>query len=306
MKKALSLIFVLVLSFTLFACGESSEKTRVIALKGPTGMGMVKLFDNEKYQMTLLGSPDEAVAEIVSGRFDIASVPTNLAATLYKKTNGRIKVLALNTLGVLYVLENGNEIKSFKDLEGKKIGMSGQGSTPEFIFNYLVSVNNLKNVEMEFYTEHAELMTALLQGSVSVAVLPEPNVTTTLTKSDNIRIALNLTEEWEKLGGSITQGCIVISDEFANDRKAVSDFLGDVRESVDFVNKNSKEAAEKIAENGIVPSSAVAEKAIPNCNICLITGYEMEEILNGFLKVLYEADPKSVGGNLPDEGFIYK
>lgn len=305
MKKIISILLVIILTSSLFACKKESTEsytTGVIALKGPTGMGMAELFGNDNYDLKLLSSPDEATADIIAGRFDIAAVPTNLAAVLYNKTNGGIKVVAVNTLGVLYIVENGDTIKSISDLGGKKIGATGMGSTPEYILNYVLEKNGIE-CEIEYYTEHSELMTKLVSGDVDIAMLPEPNVTTAMSKNSRLRIALSLTEEWNKVSdATLSQGCIIASNSYAENHKSeLQTFLADYKKSVDFVNENAKEASVKIAENQIIPSAEIAEKAIPNCNICFIDGDKMKTVLNNLWQVLFDANPKSIGGKMPDE-----
>ena len=285
---------------------------RVGALKGPTGMGMSKLMkdniNDKKYEFSVLGSPQDMTASLVSKSLDIAAVPVNLAAVINKKTNGEYLVAAINTLGVLYILENGNTVNSISDLAGKKVYATGQASTPEYILNYILEKNDLENVEVEYKTEHAELATLMASGSVVLGMLPEPNVTTVLSKNSNVRIALNLTEEWKKVSeGESVQGCLVISKSAIKNHKGLVDtFLTEYSQSVDYVNNNVSDAANIIAELQIVPSAAIAQKAIPNCNIVYIDGNEMVSILTEFYKVLFDANPDSIGGALPNESLYYK
>ncbi len=285
---------------------------KIGALKGPTGMGMSKVMtDNkatEKYEFSILGSPQDMTAALISKSLDIAAVPVNLAAVINKRTDGEYLVAAINTLGVLYILENGNTVNSISDLAGKKVYATGQASTPEYILNYILEKNGLENVEVEYKTEHAELATLMASGSVVLGMLPEPNVTTVLSKNSSIRIALNLTEEWKKVSeGESVQGCLVISKSAIENHKGLVDaFLAEYNQSVNFVNNNIPDAATMIADLGIVPSAAIAEKAIPNCNIVYIDGDEMISILNKFYKVLFDANPSSIGGALPNESLYYK
>lgn len=285
---------------------------RVGTLMGPTGMGMAKLINDnktdKKYDFTLSSSPTDISAALISKSLDIAAVPVNLAAVINKKTEGEYLVAAVNTLGVLYILENGNTVSSISDLAGKTLYATGQASTPEYILNYILQKNNLDTVTVEYKTEHSELATLMASGDAVLGMLPEPNVTTVLTKNENVRIALNLTEEWKKVSdGEAVQGCIVVSKDALENHKALVDgFLEKYKASVAYVNDNIAEAAAMIADIGIVPSAAVAEKAIPNCNIVYIDGDEMVSILTEFYKVLYDASPASVGGKLPDESLYYK
>ncbi len=321
MKKALSLILALVLALTtlsLFSCGkEEPVDVRVFALKGPTGMGMAQLMEvNElgnaknNYTFTIASSPDEVSAEIIKGNYDIAAVPTNLASVLYNKTEGEIRIAAVNTLGVLYILENGNTIGSLADLEGKHIYATGQASTPEYVLDYILKANNI-NCEVTYLTDHSELATLMVSGDAEIGMLPVPNATTVLMQSE-ARIAINVTEEWEKAAalngddGALYQGCIIINPDFIEAHPdAVEEFLEEYAASVKFINENAETASTYIEKFGIIPKSAIAKAAIPNANIVCITGDEMASGLMGFFEVLYGSNPKSVGGKLPAEDIFY-
>lgn len=298
---------------------QDTTPVRVLTLKGPTGLGMLKLMeDNDagttanKYEFTVCGSPDEVKTEILAGRYDIAAVPINLAAVLCNKTEGALKAAAVNTLGVLYVLENGNSINSVADLRGKTIGATGQGSTPEYVLNFILRANGLEpgvDVTVEYYAEHEELAKRLIGGLCDIGMLPQPNVTAVLTKKEGIRIALDLTEEFEKVdttGAALTQGCVVVSTNFAeNNGKKLDSFLSEYKASAEYVNANPEAAGALSAKFGVVPDAAIATAAIPKCNICFFAGSEMKTKISGMLNVLFSADPKSVGGKLPDDGFYY-
>ena len=302
------------------ADGTSEESTtvqpaapttmRVATLKGPTGMGMAKLMDDAKqegalkntYEFTVASAPTELTASIIKGDFDIAALPTNLAATLYQKTGGAIKVAAVNTLGVLYVLENGETVQSIADLRGKTLYATGQGSTPEYILRYVLEKNGI-DPEKDLTIEY---MTAMAAGTVSLGVLPEPNVTTAMVQNADLRVALNLTKEWEAAapGTTVMQGCIVVSTKFAEEQpQALAEFLQAYKASVSYINENPDEGSALIEAAGIIPKAAIAKKALKNCNITYIDGEEMQQKLAAFLQVLYDASAASVGGKLPDDGF---
>lgn len=321
MKKALSLILALVLALTalsLFSCGkEDPVDVIVFALKGPTGMGMAQLMEENElgnaknnYTFTIASSPDEVSAEIIKGNYDIAAVPTNLASVLYNKTEGKIRIAAVNTLGVLYILENGNTIGSLADLEGKHIYATGQASTPEYVLDYILKANNI-NCEVTYLADHSELATLMVSGDAEIGMLPVPNATTVLMQSE-ARIALNVTEEWEKAAalngddGALYQGCIIINPDFIEAHPdAVEEFLEEYDASVKFINENAETASTYIEKFGIIPKAAIAKAAIPNANIVCITGDEMASGLMGFFEVLYGSNPKSVGGKLPAEDIFY-
>lgn len=325
MKKTLSMLLAVVLLFSLAACGVKENETtaptttaapavhmNIATLKGPTGMGMAKMMsdekDNSNYTFTLSSDPTEISTGIINGSFDIAACPLNLASVLFNKTKGAVTLLAINTEGVLYIMENGNTVNSIKDLKGKKIYATGQGATPEYVLNYLLEQNNIKDsVEIEYKTEHAELATLAVGNKVSLCMLPEPNVTTVLSKNSEFRIAVDMTKEFEAASGvSLAMGCIIVRNEFLqNNKDAVNSFLNEYKASVEYVNANIDASSELIASLGIVPASAVAKKALPNCNIVFITGDEMKKTAQKNFEILYNSNPASVGGNLPTDGFYY-
>ncbi len=298
----------------------AAEKTtiKIAALKGPTGLGMLKLMsDNdaktaaENYEFTIVGAPDEIVSKISKGEVDVAAVPTNLAATLYNKTEGKVQMAAVNTLGVLSILTKGEDISSIKDLKGKTIYSSGQGSTPEYALNYILSQNGLevgKDVKVEYKAEHAELAALVVSGKAKIAVLPEPFVTQVTAKDKDVKIALNITDEWNKVAGGksvLTMGCLIVRKDFAEQHKEAFDaFLKEYKESTDYTNTKMEEAAALSEKYDIMPA-AVAKKAIPNCNIVYMDGDEMKAKIPDFLNVLFTANQKSVGGKLPGDDFYY-
>lgn len=316
MKRIVAMITAAVMLFSLAAfaaCSKKQDDTeiRIAALKGPTGMGMVKLADKQNYPnytVSIEASPDALNPRIISGEVDVAAVPVNLASVLYNKLNGDISVLAVSTLGVLYVVEAGSEVNSVADLAGKTVYATGQGATPEYILNYLLDKNGVAgSVEVNYVGEHAALATMLADGSAEIGMLPEPNVTSTLAGNDNLRIALNLTEEWNKVCSTeLVQGVVIARKSFVNEHpEAIEQFLREYEKSSAFVNENIDEAAKLIVDAGILGNVEIAKKAIPNCNISFSKGEAMHKAVEGMLTVLFEANPKSIGGKLPDKDFYY-
>lgn len=294
---------------------QTPEQIRVAALKGPTAMGMIKLMDDESensgFQFTIAGAADELTPAIVQGNIDIACVPANLASVLYNKTEGGVKVLAINTLGVLYIVENGEPtITSAADLKGKTIYASGKGATPEYALRYILTQNGIdpdNDVTIEWKSEHAECLSALVSDEGSAAMLPQPFVTTAQTKNENVNVVLDLNSAWEELnnGSALVTGVVIARSEFTEQYpEAVDSFLEEYGDSVDYVNANTTEAAELIGKFDIVPA-AVAEKALPKCNIVFISGADMKEKLSGYLGVLFDSAAASVGGALPGDDFYY-
>lgn len=294
---------------------QTPGQVRIAALKGPTAMGMIKMMDDEsensEFQFTIAGAADELTPGIVQGNIDIACVPANLASVLYNKTEGGVEVLAINTLGVLYIVENGEPtITSPADLKGKTIYASGKGATPEYALRYILTQNGIdpdNDVAIEWKSEHAECLSALVSDEGSAAMLPQPFVTTAQAKNENVNVVLDLNSEWEELnnGSALVTGVVIARSEFIEDYPAVVDsFLEEYSASVDYVNANVVDAAQLIGKFDIVPA-AVAEKALPKCNIVFISGAEMKEKLSGYLGVLFDSAAASVGGALPGDDFYY-
>lgn len=290
---------------------EAATNVRISALKGPTAMGMVQMMaeNYEGYEFEMVANVDEVVAKIGKGEVDIAALPANMASVLYNNTDGNITVLGINTLGVLYICENGDSIHSISDLKGKTIYASGKGATPEYGLNYILAKAGIEDeVNIEWKSEHTECVSAMLKDPEAIAMLPQPFVSSAQAQNENIRVALDLTAEWEKLdsGSTMITGVIIARKEFVEENKAdVDEFLNRYKISVDYVNENIDEAAKLVGEYDIV-AEAVARRALPECNITLITGKELKEKLGGYLEVLFAQDPKAVGGSLPDDGFYYE
>ena len=291
---------------------SSSDAVRIGVLKGPTAMGMAQLLDEDGYDFTIAASPAEIVPMVVEDKLDIAAVPANLAATLYQKTDKDVSVLAVNTLGVLYLVENGDSVKSVEDLKGKTIYASGKGATPEYALNSVLKANGIdpeKDVTVEFKSEHAEVVSALVQDQTAVGLLPQPFVTTALMKNDKLKVALDLNKLWEDSmddGSKLVTGVVIANNEFVQDHAdKVNDFMDAYKESVDFVNSDTEAAAQIIGDHDII-AKEVAQKAIPDCSIVFIEGDEMKTMLSGYLATLDNQNPEIIGGQLPDDAFYYK
>ena len=298
---------------------EPTEKPvlRIGTLKGPTGMGMVQLMENDEleastidYTFNIVGAPDQLVGEIVKGNVDIAAVPSNLAAVLDVKTEGKVQLLAVNTLGVLYIVENGETINSLEDLKGQTILASGKGASPEYVINFLLAENGLTDdVTVEYVMEHAEVSTKTVTGDAPISLLPQPFVTSTLLASETSRIAIDLTSEWEKAtdGSMLPMGAIVVNRAYAEaNPEVIKAFMAEYKASVDFVNASPAEAGILVEKFGILPKAVLATKAIPFCNITLIDAQSSKTDVMKFLEILHGYNPKSVGGKLPEDSFFYE
>lgn len=323
-KLALIMATVLMLSITtLTACNKEDKgdgnkeriEINIAALKGPTGMGMVKLMEDAEagntandYKFTVAGEADIVSAGLIKGEFDIAAVPCNLASVLYNKTEGKIKLAGINTLGVLYIVETGEAINSVEDLKGKTIYSTGYGTTPQYTLNYLLGLYGLdpeKDLTIEYKTEATEVAAVLENATDAIAMLPQPYVTTVMMNNDKLRIALDIEKEWTaqfKDNGVVTGVVVVNSEFYKNNPEAVEDFLAEYEKSAEFVNNDVEKAAELVEKFGLF-KAAIAKKAIPYCNITLIRGLKMKEMVEGYLNVLYEQNPNAIGGALPTDDF---
>ena len=322
MKKMTSLLLSAALLVGMMACGafaaKSNSGVRIAGLKGPTTMGLVNLLDMERkgtatqhYDLQLYGAADEIVPKLIKGELDMAAIPANLAATLYQKTNGGIQVMAVNTLGVLYVVEKGNTIHSFADLKGRTILSTGKGTTPEYVLRYLLTQNGLdpdRDVKIEYCSEASEVTAQMAAAKKdAIAVLPQPYVTAAQMKDSSLRVALDLTKEWNKVCDTqLITGVTVVRTEYAKQNPdIVANFLKDYETSITAAQTNVANTAALCEETGVVAKKAIAQKALPQCNIVYRVGDEMKADVNAYLQVLYDASPAAVGGKLPDAAFYY-
>lgn len=342
MKRVMSLGLSLALAISLAACSSSVSEAassaaateeptavpeaeapvttfRIAGLKGPTTMGMVKLMSDaeagethQDYQVTMYGAADEVVPLLVKGDIDLAAIPANLAANLYNQTEGKVQVAAINTLGVLYVVTTGDNVKSVEDLKGKTIYSTGKGTTPEYVLNYILKKNGIdpeKDLTVEYKSEATEVAAALqAAGEGAIAVLPQPYVTAAQSQIEGLNVVLNLTEEWNKVStdSDLVTGVLVARTEFIEQNEAAfEEFLKDYQSSIEWVNSNNADAAELVANYGIVAKAPLAQKALPACNITYVDGAEMKAKLCGYLQVLFDQNPKAVGGAMPGDDFYY-
>ncbi len=311
MVKNLSLsiaTFCLVLS----GCGQNAE-TKVLnvsALNGPTGIAMAKMIndEDEDYDITVYQSPDEVTGKIINGEIDIASVPSNVAAVLYNKTDKNIELLGVNTWGVLYIVENGNTVNSFEDLKGKKIITSGKGSSPEYVLDKLLEEYRIKDdVEVEYLANHTDVVAKLAAEDNVIALLPQPHVGIALSKNSNAKIAIDVNKVWkEKTGEELPMGVLVARKEVVDNNKTeVEEFLKDYKESADFVGAEPDEIAKLVADAGIIANEQMAAKVISACGIKYESAEEAKEAVDKYYETLFEMNPKAIGGTMVDEAFYY-
>ena len=296
---------------------STTDPVRIAGLKGPTTMGLVNLLPmqedgtaNLSYDLQLYGAADEIVPLLTKGELDMAAIPANLAATLYQKTEGAIQVMAVNTLGVLYVVEKGDTVQSVADLKGRTILSTGKGTTPEYVLRYILTQNGIdpdNDVTIEFYSEATEVTAQMAVADDAIAVLPQPYVTSASMQDDTLRVALDLTAEWEKVCDTqLITGVTVVRTAYAEEHPdVVAAFLEDYAASAEAAGADLDGTAALCEEQGVVAKAAIAKAALPACNIVCITGEAMKADVAGYAQVLYDADPAAVGGAMPDDGFYW-
>lgn len=287
------------------------QQVNVMVMTGPTGVGAAQMMTgNDTYNFSVVAANDEVAPALAKGEVDIACIATPVAANLYNK-NGGITVLAVNTLGVLYIMEKGNTVTDVASLKGKTIYATGQGANPEFVIDHLLTQNGLdpdKDVTIEWMTAQ-EVTAKMIQSTDGVCLLPVPAATALQIKDAGVREALNVSDEWDKISESpLVMGCVVARNAFmAEHPELVEQFLTDYETSINFVKDeaNLSQAAEMVAANGIAANAAIAAKAIPQCNLTFMDGEEMRGAIQSYYEVLFTANPNSIGGGNPDDDFYY-
>ena len=292
---------------------------RVGSMKGPTSMGLVKLMKDAEegntannYTFTMETAADALLPKMIQGELDIALVPANVASVLYNKTEGGITVIDINTLGVLYMVSGDDTLTDINSLRGKTIYLTGKGTSPDYVLHYILTQNGLseEDVTLEYKSEATEVAAVLANEPESIGLLPQPFVTAACAQNENLKVIFDMTAEWDAVqgesGSRLVTGVTVVRNEFLQENPAaVNKFMEEHKASAEFANTNVEETAELVAAQGIIEKTPVAQKAIPNCNITYIDGEEMKAALSGYLSVLMEQNPESVGGKLPEDDFYY-
>lgn len=320
-KRLTAILLLMMISAAVIACGkeDSSASVRVGSLKGPTSIGLVELMERAEnnetgndYSFTMETAADTLLTMMVQEELDIALVPANVASVLYNKTEGQVVVVDINTLGVLYMVSGDTTISDIGELKGKTIYLTGKGTTPDYVLQYVLEENGLtkEDVTLEYKSEATEVAAVLTADESAIGLLPQPFVTATMVKNENLKILFDMNDEWNKLqgesGSMMVTGVTVVRKEFLEENEgAVKLFLKDHKESCEYVNSNVEAAAGLVVKTGIIEKEPIAVKAIPNCNVTYIDGEEMKNALSGYLDVLYEKDAKAVGGKLPQDDFYY-
>ena len=331
MKKTFEKIFtkitilsiaVIVSLAVLAGCGAKAEEKvdiRVGGLKGPTSMGLLFLQEmnksgnvKENYEFTMVTAADELLTMMVKGELDIALLPANVASVLYNKTEGGISVIDINTLGVLYMVSGDESIQVPADLKGRTVYLTGKGTTPDYVLHYIMQGNGLTDTDitLEYKSEATEVAAVLAENPDAVGLLPQPFVTAACAQNEALGVVMDMNAQWIALqgedGSRMVTGVTVVRNAFLGENEeAVKTFLQEHKESTEGINADVQKGAELAVAAGIIAKEPIAMKAIPKCNITYIAGEEMKRALSGYLSVLFEQDPKSVGGALPADGFYH-
>lgn len=330
-KRMFPLVLSLVLMLAVLAgCQPSAPNTddnppakanlNIAAIQGPTGIGLANLMQSNadktstnNYTFDVLTNPNDVTALLLNGDADIVSVPTNVAAALYNKTSGNIRILALNTGCVLTLMENGNTVNSVADLRGKTIYSTGQGANPEYVLRYLLQKNGLdpdKDVTLEFLTDNQDLGNRMASGSIEVALVPQPIATSVLLKNKNARVALDVATLWENAvtdDSRIMMGCVIAKKDFVENNKAAVDaFLAEYKTSIEKANSDAAATGTLCETYGIIANATMATKAIPSCALTFVSGADMSAKMKGYYDILFSYNAKSVGGAVPNEDIYYQ
>ncbi len=320
MKKMGAVFCALAISVNLCGCGaKESAEIKIGAMKGPTTIGLLQLMEDAEagntenaYSFTMATAADELTPLLIKGELDIALVPANVASVLYNKTEGGISVIDINTLGVLYMVTGNASVTNFEDLKGQTIYLTGKGTTPDYVLQYLLDANGigLDEVVLDYRSEATEVAALLAENPNGIGLLPQPFVTVACAQNEQLSVCFSMTDEWAKVqgedGSSMVTGVTVVRNAFLEEHpQAVELFLQEHADSTAYVEKNPAQAAALCVEAGIIAKQPIAKKAIPFCNVTCITGAEMKQALSGYLQVLYDRNPEAVGGQLPGDDFYY-
>lgn len=326
MKKVLAWLLIIACLCSATGCSSHDESgcvpttaeiptIHVITLQGPTGMGMAKLMRDTRdtmtpyrYVYTLASTPNEMVKLLKEGTYNIAAMPTPLAAQLYNQTNGGVQIAAINTLGTISLLEKGKNIENLTDLKNRTVYVSGQDSFPDFLLQYLLKQNGLdpqKDVAIKT-VEHSRMLVAMAKsGEAEIVILPEPYTSDLIQQDQTLRIAIDLDAEWQKITHQPTvQGCLVFMNDFYQNHSDVAQtFLKRYKASIDYTNQHPQEAAATMELMGVVPSATAAEEAIEVCNMHFIAGDEMKRLLQKNYEIWMSYNPDIIGGQMPADAF---
>ncbi len=332
MKKLIAILLLAsMLIFALVACdpdkddGDTNDGTKtevkIATLNGPTTIGVLGLLKGDVTKDStntyvydqIYASADAFAPKLLKNEINAAIIPCNAAATLYKNSGGKIQIAAVNNLGVLYILEKGNSINSVADLEGKTIVATGAGTTPQYSLEYILKENGLTvgtDVTVEYKSEAAEVLAALKQGKADIAMLPQPAATKATKAVEGVKVALDLNAEWSKIdeNASLVTGVLVVNTQFAKENpEAVKTLLADYKASCDMVSTDIDKIADYVIEFKIggIDNANLAKEAIPRCNIKYMDSEDMKKAVGGYLKVLYDSNPASIGGEMPSDGIYY-
>lgn len=329
MEKVMRKVTAVALSFAMMGAlltgcgsGKAEEKVtvKVGALKGATTLGLLPLEDKaangeagENYEFSMMTAADELLPMMIKGELDIALLPSNVASILYQKTNGGVTVIDINTLGVLYMVSGDSSITGVEDLEGRTIYLTGKGTTPDYVLHYILSGNGMdadSDCTLEYKSEATEVAALLAENPDAIGLLPQPFVTAACAQNDALSVILDMNAEWEKLqgedGSRLVTGVTVVRNEFLQEHEnAVAAFMEEHQASAQSMNSDVENGAKLAAASEIIAKEPIALKAIPKCNITYIDGADMKQALSGYLEVLYEQNPESIGGAMPGDDFYY-
>lgn len=298
---------------------ENDVAIRIGVLRGPNGMGMSYLMEENSldayetsYQISFLASADKLATRFTRGDLEFATLPTTVAANLYKETNGEIQLLGVNMLGGFYLVENGTSIQTISDLKNLELSSSSRPATAQYVLEHLLEANAIEENEqpkVNYVVDNLKLSSAIVSGEIDIAMLPEPFLSTLLQRNKGLRVALDLSEEWQDVYGDsiLPMGCLVVNKEFAlKNPESIARFIQHYKTSVEYVNKNQKEAGLLIEKHKLLNNARQATNSIDRSQITWIDASEVQEDVLKYLEIFLESDKNIIGGEVPDEEFFYQ
>src|SRR6201994_3301347 len=188
-------------------------------------------------------------ADVVSGYFDhcvnLAAKKQELQAfVVYDRYPGLVLVVSPSHTG---------EIKSVKDLAGKKVGISAPGSSTDFFLKYLLKKNGLDPMSASVIGVGlgATSVAAMEQGQIDAAVMLDPSVTVLQGRNKDLTILSDTRTQHDTLavfGGEYPGGALYTrADWIASHEKEVQAMTNAIIATLKWIHTHTpEEVADKM------------------------------------------------------------
>lgn len=291
-----------------------SSSFTVASISGPAALGFVKAMEpginpqvrlGDTVQYTFEADEEAMYAQLLEGKADMAVVPAETAAKLYREGAG-YQLAAVNTGGYLYLLSADESINAVSDLRGKAVTIVGEGSAADVVFRHLLTQAGIDpdNDLTLTYAESAETAMENVTNS-GLILLSEPWVTDLLDENNDFSIALDIREEWMRANGEgVPLTCLIVKKEIPVDRAEEWDlFVADYQDSIEWINNNPAETAELLDKHEIGITKEQAEGVISRSNLEYLDATKAKSAVEKYLNLFLEANPDAIGGSMPDTEF---